>query len=36
MNNKQFIPRVTSEMIKKYPEQMAEVLNRIIDKINQM
>lgn len=33
---KMLIPRVTPEMFKNYPDQCAEILNRVIDYINSL
>lgn len=33
---KQMIPKVTPYMISKLPDQTAEIINRIIDKLNNL
>jgi len=36
MNGKQLIPNITSEMIKKFPDQTSFIINQVIDAVNEL
>lgn len=36
MSNKSLIPYITSYMIKNQPDQVAAVINRLIDEVNRL
>lgn len=36
MNNRQLIPKVQPSMIKNLPSQFCDIINRVIDKVNEL